>query len=132
MTVHIGSQIATDRARLCKRAGQKRRWIPAYAGMSGWSLLRSSPRRGPHRASAMGCPRKRGPRYSVLLSTVLYMVVYMALEAASSWALADSAFQTWLQSLWPQAQALGISRATFDTATRGLEPDLTLPDLVIP
>src|SRR5277367_191080 len=45
---------------------------------------------------------------------------------------ADDAFQTWLQSLWPQAQALGISRATFDTATRGLEPDLTLPDLVLP
>jgi lytic murein transglycosylase len=41
-------------------------------------------------------------------------------------------FQTWLQSLWPQAQALGVSRATFDNATRGLEPDLTLPDLVLP
>src|SRR5277367_6322337 len=45
---------------------------------------------------------------------------------------ADDAFQTWLQSLWPQAQALGISRATFDSATRGLEPDLSLPDLVLP
>jgi lytic murein transglycosylase len=47
-------------------------------------------------------------------------------------ASANPAFQTWLQSLWPQAQALGVSRATFDTATRGLEPDLTLPDLVLP
>ena len=45
---------------------------------------------------------------------------------------ADTAFQTWLQSLWPQAQAMGVSRATFDLATRGLEPDLTLPDLVLP
>jgi lytic murein transglycosylase len=45
---------------------------------------------------------------------------------------ADAAFATWLQSLWPQAQALGISRATFEMATRGLEPDLTLPDLVLP
>ena len=45
---------------------------------------------------------------------------------------ADAAFQTWLQSLWPDAQKAGISRATFDAATRGLEPDLTLPDLVIP
>src|SRR4029077_18064386 len=45
---------------------------------------------------------------------------------------ADAAFTSWLQSLWPQAQALGISRATFDTATHGLEPDLTLPDLVLP
>jgi lytic murein transglycosylase len=45
---------------------------------------------------------------------------------------ADAAFQTFLQSLWPQAQALGVSRATFDNATRGLEPDLSLPDLVLP
>jgi len=47
-------------------------------------------------------------------------------------AFADDAFMAWLQSLWPQAQALGVSRATFDAATRGLEPDLTLPDLVLP
>jgi lytic murein transglycosylase len=47
-------------------------------------------------------------------------------------AMADPAFQSWLQSLWPQAQTLGVSRATFDLATRGLEPDLTLPDLVLP
>jgi lytic murein transglycosylase len=44
----------------------------------------------------------------------------------------DAAFQSWLQSLWPQAEPLGISRATFDAATRGLEPDLSLPDLVLP
>jgi lytic murein transglycosylase len=47
-------------------------------------------------------------------------------------AFADAPFQAWLQSLWPQAQALGVSRPTFDEATRGLEPDLTLPDLVLP
>jgi lytic murein transglycosylase len=45
---------------------------------------------------------------------------------------ADPAFQSFLQSMWPQAQQLGVSRATFDTAIRGLEPDLSLPDLVIP
>jgi len=45
---------------------------------------------------------------------------------------ADPAFQTWLQSLMPQAQALGVSRETFATATRDLAPDLKLPDLVIP
>jgi lytic murein transglycosylase len=47
-------------------------------------------------------------------------------------ARADAAFQAWLQSLWPQAQALGVSRPTFDLATNGLEPDLALPDLVVP
>src|SRR5476651_1152778 len=45
---------------------------------------------------------------------------------------ADSAFQQFLQSTWPAAQALGVSRNVFDAATRNLEPDLSLPDLVIP
>lgn len=45
---------------------------------------------------------------------------------------ADREFQAWLQSLWPQAQELGVSRTTFEAATRGLEPDLSLPELVLP
>ena len=59
----------------------------------------------------------------------------VALLCALLWAgiaKADAAFAAWLQTLWPQAQTLGISRATFDSATRGLEPDLSLPDLVLP
>jgi lytic murein transglycosylase len=44
---------------------------------------------------------------------------------------ADAAFAQWLAATWPEAQALGVSRATFDTATRGLEPDFSLPDLAI-
>src|SRR5215470_9240724 len=47
-------------------------------------------------------------------------------------AFADAAFDRFVQSLWPDAQKRGVSRATFDAAARGLEPDLTLPDLVIP
>jgi lytic murein transglycosylase len=47
-------------------------------------------------------------------------------------AMADAAFQQWLQSTWPDAQKLGVSRATFDSAIKGLEPDLSLPDLAIP
>ena len=41
-------------------------------------------------------------------------------------------FDQFVQSLWPQAQQIGVSRKTFDAATRGLEPDLALPDLEIP
>lgn len=41
-------------------------------------------------------------------------------------------FHDWLAAQWSAAQALGVSRATFDAATRGLEPDLSLPDLAIP
>ncbi|HUC52370.1 MAG TPA: lytic murein transglycosylase [Xanthobacteraceae bacterium] len=57
-------------------------------------------------------------------------LLFVAFQSTSAYA--DAAFQTWLQSLWPRVQAMGVSRATFDSATRGLEPDFTLPDLVLP
>src|SRR5580692_11119200 len=63
---------------------------------------------------------------SILTAAILLLLAYWTP------AFADAAFQSWLQSLWPQAQALGVSRATFDLATRGLEPDLSLPELVLP
>jgi len=44
----------------------------------------------------------------------------------------DSGFRKWVQDLWPDAQALGVSRRTFEDATRSLEPDLSLPDLDVP
>src|SRR6185437_159937 len=47
-------------------------------------------------------------------------------------AQANAAFQQWLAVQWPAARELGVSRAIFDAATRGLEPDLSLPDLAIP
>src|SRR5262249_23768838 len=51
---------------------------------------------------------------------------------APALAQSEAEFQTFIQSLWPEAQKLGVSRRTFDEATRGLKPDLSLPDLVIP
>jgi len=45
---------------------------------------------------------------------------------------ADAAFTQFIVSLWPEAQAAGVSRATFDAETRGLEPDYKLPDLLLP
>ena len=59
----------------------------------------------------------------------IMLVLSMSPIAATA---ADVAFHRFLQSLWPDAQQLGVSRATFDAATRGLEPDLSLPDLVLP
>jgi lytic murein transglycosylase len=58
------------------------------------------------------------------------LVCLMVTGAAPAYA--DAAFQQWLQTLWPNAQKLGVSRAIFDKATRGLEPDYRLPDLAIP
>jgi len=45
---------------------------------------------------------------------------------------ADAAFTQFVASLWPEAQAAGVSRATFDAETRNLEPDFKLPDLILP
>ncbi|MFG1247443.1 lytic murein transglycosylase [Xanthobacter flavus] len=45
---------------------------------------------------------------------------------------ADAAFAQFIASLWPEAQAAGVSRATFERETAGLEPDYKLPDLTLP
>src|ERR1700680_4880038 len=39
-------------------------------------------------------------------------------------------FGTCLEGLWPDAARRGVTRATFDTYTRGLTPDLRIMDLV--
>ena len=52
--------------------------------------------------------------------------------AGSASAQPDPAFRAFLEKLWPEAQARGVSRATFDTVTRDLAPDLNLPDLAVP
>jgi lytic murein transglycosylase len=41
-------------------------------------------------------------------------------------------FARFVAELWPDAQKMGVSRATFDRAFRGVTPDLSIPDLVLP
>lgn len=60
------------------------------------------------------------------------ILLAVALLTAARADAADAAFTQWLQGQWPAAQALGVSRAVFDAATRGVEPDLSLPDLDLP
>jgi lytic murein transglycosylase len=45
---------------------------------------------------------------------------------------ADADFTQFIASLRPDAEAAGVSRATFDRETAGLEPDYKLPDLILP
>jgi lytic murein transglycosylase len=59
------------------------------------------------------------------------VVVAVLLWAGSAYA-ADANFTSFIASLWPEAQQAGVSRKTFDDATRGLEPDYKLPDLILP
>ncbi len=67
--------------------------------------------------------------------------VRAAMLIALMWPLASSAaaqtptpetFKRFLVELWPDAKAFGVSRPTFDAALKGVELDLTLPDLIIP
>ncbi len=45
----------------------------------------------------------------------------------------DDQFRAWLANdLWPEAQARGISKDTFEIAFDGVRPNLKLPDLVLP
>jgi lytic murein transglycosylase len=59
-------------------------------------------------------------------------VLLVALTLHTPARAADAAFTQFIASLWPEAQAAGVSRETFDTQTRGLEPDYKLPDLILP
>src|SRR5689334_13829823 len=73
------------------------------------------------------------PRNLMRLQTHLRtFVLAFALVLAATPARADDAFNQFLESLWPEAQKMGVARATFEAATRGVEPDLSLPDLDIP
>ena len=60
------------------------------------------------------------------------LCILLASLAAPARAAPDPAFRAFVETVWPEAQAAGVSRATFDRAFLGVEPDLTLPDLVLP
>jgi membrane-bound lytic murein transglycosylase B len=50
-------------------------------------------------------------------------LVAAAVVAAPHRAGASPSFQAFVEGVWPDAQARGVSRATFDTAFRGVAPD---------
>jgi lytic murein transglycosylase len=62
----------------------------------------------------------------------LIAALIAALCGATSARAADAAFTQFVASLWPEAKEQGVSRATFDAETRGLDPDYKLPDLLLP
>jgi lytic murein transglycosylase len=68
-------------------------------------------------------------RLAFLAFTVALIAVLGGLSPALA---ADLGFTQFVASLWPEAQAAGVSRATFDAETRSLEPDYKLPDLILP
>jgi lytic murein transglycosylase len=59
-------------------------------------------------------------------------IVLQAIAMHGATAASDAGFTAFIASLWPEAQAEGVARASFDAETRGLEPDYKLPDLILP
>jgi lytic murein transglycosylase len=66
-----------------------------------------------------------------MLSTS-FAVLIAAFAVLTGPATAADDFRTFLIGLWPEAQALGVSRETFNSALGGLKPNYKLPDLIIP
>lgn len=67
-----------------------------------------------------------------LLRALAFGFVLVLLPGASPARATDAAFTGFIASLWPEAKAAGVSRATFERETQGLEPDYKLPDLILP
>src|SRR5262245_97872 len=76
--------------------------------------------------------RRRLCRPSGRLAGLLLWLAMLFTPNAQGHAQGSDAFHRFLEGVWPEAQAMGVSRATFDKALRGVEPDLALPDLVLP
>jgi lytic murein transglycosylase len=64
----------------------------------------------------------------------LLAAVWLALMIVAPAADAQDAqgFRRFVQDVWADASAKGVSRATFDKAFAGVEPDFSIPDLVLP
>src|SRR5471030_2672958 len=67
-------------------------------------------------------------KIKIIAATIVLQVMATPFAAAAP----DATFTQFIASLWPEAQAAGVSRATFDAETSGLEPDYKLPDLILP
>src|SRR6476469_7916221 len=87
--------------------------------------------KAPPRIDGRGIDRQDTGLRQRLIAAVLILAA-MTPGAVRPVHAADSGFTQFIASLWPEAQAAGVSRATFDAETRGLEPDYKLPDLILP
>lgn len=69
---------------------------------------------------------------SASLARVGLLALVLVLGQAPDALAQDANLKAWIEGLWPEAEAAGVSRATFDKALAGFKPDLKLPDLDLP
>lgn len=62
-----------------------------------------------------------------IVSMLLAAILWAAPFGAAAQGREDSGFRNFIEGLWPQAKAKGVSRETFELAFRGLQPD---PDVM--
>ena len=89
--------------------------------------------------AALGISRENTPiarrlfsGWGVQLAAGLIMAALMALASTPARAERTADFAAFVEALWPEAEARGVSRATFDAALGDLEPDFKIPDLDLP
>lgn len=76
---------------------------------------------------------KLGPLRSTLTYSFLWIAAALTLSVnCPAQAQSVEGFKTWLKTLRPEAEALGISTRTFDGVTSTLKPDFSIPDLDLP
>lgn len=79
---------------------------------------------------------RRALIFLCLIAAALFLAPLVARAAEDEVALykraVDQSFAAWLQALWPDAEAIGVSRAVFDANARGLKLVWSLPHLVYP
>jgi lytic murein transglycosylase len=88
------------------------------------------------------CPQVRLRRMRIAIAALAPLICVFGLIFAPAVASADGSsayraaleqrFQQWIAARWPEAQAQGVSRASFDAQTKGLTIDWSLPLLVLP
>lgn len=66
------------------------------------------------------------------MAPVLAVAVLALAAGGAAPVVADPGFRIFVEGLWSEAQAQKVARATFDRAFKGVEPDLSLPDLLLP
>jgi lytic murein transglycosylase len=84
------------------------------------------------RARAKQSSKLAARKFWIASKLSLLAMTMITLTAPPALAAPDTGFTNFIASLWPEAQAAGVSRATFDRETAGLAPDYKLPDLILP
>jgi lytic murein transglycosylase len=71
-------------------------------------------------------------RAGLLVTMLSVLASLLATPSRAPAAPSEEGYRRFLAELWPEAERLGIARATFERAFEGVEPDRSLPDLVLP